>query len=134
LFQSSPLHGFGFGTFSFLYQQYLSPLLDMELGLEAHNIYLELLAETGIVGVLSFFAVVAAVFREARRQLRSIGWFEHALAFGVFAGLVAILVHSCFEHDIFWAPQTGGMFWLLLAALVAAAFKPQCEGRITRHC
>jgi O-antigen ligase len=123
LFLSSPLHGVGFGTFSFIYEQYLPHLSDLEAGLQVHNIYLELLAETGILGFVSFFALVAAAFREARHHLRSTGWLEHSLAFGVAGGTVAILVHSFFEHDIFWAPQTGGLFWILLATIVAAPFR-----------
>ncbi len=123
LFLSSPLHGVGFGTFSLIADHYLPQLPDLEAGLQVHNIYLELLAETGILGFISFFVLVAATFREARRQLRSTGWFEHSLAFGVTGGTVAILVHSFFEHDIFWAPQTGGLFWILLATIVAAPFR-----------
>jgi O-antigen ligase len=130
LFLSSPLHGVGISTFSFLYQQFLPniPDLGLDLNLEVHNIYFELLAETGILGFLSFFGVVVMAYREARHQWPSADWFQHALAFGVAAGIVGALVGEFFDHSIFWAPQVAFLFWLGVGGVVASA-RNSCDSR-----
>jgi len=122
-FLSSPLHGVGLGTLAILFEKYVVniPGADPNVQLEAHNIYFELLAETGILGFVSFWAVVVAALREARRQLRSRDWMQQIIAFGVAAGTVGILVDGCFDHYFFWTPQVGFLFWLGIAGLTASA-------------
>lgn len=124
-FSSSPLHGVGIGAFPLLYDQYLAniPGMSFELGLQVHNIYLELLGETGILGLVSFFGVVVTVCLEARHQLSSLNWFQHAFAFGVAAGMIGALVGELFDHSIFWASQVGFLFWMGVAALVAGGLR-----------
>jgi O-antigen ligase len=121
-FLSSPLHGVGIGTFAILFEPYLAniPGIDPTVPLEAHNIYFALLAETGILGFLSFLALVVTAYREARRQFRSPDWFQRTFAFGVAGGIVGILVGEFFDHSLLWAPQVGFLFWLEIAGLVAS--------------
>lgn len=115
LFLSSPVHGIGFGTFNFISDQYLPVVVDMPEGLGVHNIYLELLAESGMLGLLSFLAVAVSGIRGAQIQGRSADWFQHAIGFGAAGGMTAVLVAGFVDHNVLWAPQIGLLFWFWLA-------------------
>ncbi len=132
-FLSSPIHGVGIGTLTDLFDQFVVniPGADPNVQLEAHNIYFELLAEAGILGLGTFLGVVWTGYREARRQLHSSDWFQHAFAFGVAAGIVGMLVGECFDHCILWAPQVGFLFWLGVGSLAASTPKSLNAGEWT---
>jgi O-antigen ligase len=119
MFQSSPAYGVGFGTFPFIYDRYLPPVPEISTGLEAHNVYVELLAETGLLGLLTFFFLIGRAIREASRSLRSADWMARALAFGMASGILAVLLESFFDHNLLWAGQIGSLFWLLLGMVGA---------------
>lgn len=120
LFLSSPVHGIGFGTFNVVSDRYLPVVVDMPEGLGVHNIYLELLAETGVLGLLSFLAVAVGGIARARRQSDSALWFQRVTGFGSGAGMVAMLVAGLVDHNVLWAPQIGLSFWFCLAMAEAA--------------
>lgn len=115
LFVASPVHGIGFGTFSFISGDYLPVVVDMPDGLGVHNIYLELLAESGVLGLASFLAVAGAGIGRAWRQCSSGNWFRHATGFGAAAGLTATLVGGFADHNVLWAPPIAFSFWFWLA-------------------
>src|SRR5262249_46671649 len=77
MFVKSPLSGFGLGSFP-LFASYLgAPALPVvagrlpSLGEMAHNQYLQILAETGIVGLLLYLAIPIAFFIHCGRALRA---------------------------------------------------------------
>jgi putative inorganic carbon (hco3(-)) transporter len=115
LFLSSPVHGIGFGTFTFISDQYLPVVADMPEGLGVHNIYLELLAESGVLGLSSFLVVAVSGIRRAQLLGHSANWFQHAIGFGAAGGMTAMLVGGFVDHNVLWAPQIGLLFWFWLA-------------------
>ncbi|HUO85873.1 MAG TPA: glycosyltransferase, partial [Thermoanaerobaculia bacterium] len=70
-----------------------------------HNLYLEIAAETGLLGIVAYAAMLAAVFGSlfvARRRLRRLGDARTAaLAEGVGLALIGYLVTGLFLHDAF---------------------------------
>ena len=116
--------GVGWGNFVLLYGSDLSSFsaLIPPGVFEVHNIYLQLLAETGLVGFVAFFYLVVQSWRQARRQLRSsLDFLDAALAFGVLGALLSVLVHGFVDFLFQVSPQFGTLFWVLLALLVASA-------------
>jgi O-antigen ligase len=86
LFRHSPVLGVGWGKFIELYGLNLSSFSAIvRPGVFAiHNICLQLLAETGMVGLVAFFRLVVQSWRQAQSQLRSSHDFlDMALGFGV---------------------------------------------------
>lgn len=111
-----PVFGVGWGNFAAPYGGEIpfAPALS-----EPHNVYLQLLAETGLVGFVAFFNLVIKSWRQARRQLRSsLGFLDSALAFGVLGALLSLLVHGFIDIPFF--AQSGTLLWVLLALLVAS--------------
>lgn len=120
-FTASPLVGIGWGNFQALHTTYFAStsLNSREFGVE--NLYLQLLAETGLIGFSAFCALVFDAASLARRRLRS---FEEdclgrAVAFGVLGALVVLLVQGFVEAQL-EVSQIGTVLWLLFALLVAA--------------
>jgi putative inorganic carbon (hco3(-)) transporter len=120
LFLGSPIHGIGWGNFQVLSSSYLDSSLVAESQLGVHNIYLSLLAETGVLGFLAFVTLLYLSFREAHRHFRtSPNPLGRVLGFGVMGAIVAMLGQGFVEFQI---PVTefDVLFWMLLALLVVS--------------
>jgi O-antigen ligase len=121
LFLGSPLHGVGWGNFQVLYRAYLDESMVGESQLGVHSTYLSLLAETGVLGFLSFLTLLVVGFREACRRLRgSRDPFDRSLGFAVAGAIAALVVQGFVEFQIAFT-QFGVLFWTLLALLAASA-------------
>jgi O-antigen ligase len=128
LFRAAPFLGVGWGNFVGLYGSDLSSFSSIIPSgvFEVHNIYLQLLAETGLVGFVAFFYLVVQCWRQAWDQMRSSPDFlSSALAFGVLGALVSVLVHGFVDFLFQVSPQFGTLFWVLLALLVASSTLPR---------
>ena len=79
---------------------------------DAHSLYLETLAELGLVGLALLAAFLAGVFVSARRALARSG----ALAAGPAAALVAMAAHAGFDWD--WEMPAVTLVMLAAAALL----------------
>jgi O-antigen ligase len=123
MFADHPFLGVGASNYPPLYQDYAR-----RLGVPAvageffpHNLYLEILAETGAIGLLAFlpvaFGPLLALIRAQRSPTSGAAeddaW--HELAFGVALALVAYLLASLLLHGSY--PR---YLWILLALAVAA--------------
>jgi O-antigen ligase len=118
-FVDSPVIGVGWGNFVGLYAIDLTSFSNwFQPGVsEVHNVYLQLLAETGLVGFAAFFYLIVQSWRRAWCQLHSsIDPLASALAFGILGALLSILVHGLV--DVPFRPQTGTLLWVLIALLV----------------
>ncbi|MGO8790789.1 MAG: O-antigen ligase family protein [Terriglobia bacterium] len=115
-FIHSPVFGVGWGNFAAPYGGEIPLVRGVS---EPHNIYFQLLAETGLVGLVAFFNLVIKSWRQARRQLRSsLDFLDLALAFGVLGALLSLMVHGFIDIPFF--AQSGTLLWVLLALLVAS--------------
>ncbi len=121
MFQSSPIFGAGFGSFELINGQYLSSVPGMEQNLGVHNIYLELLAETGLVGFVTFLAFTYSVLRTTGSRTSNTGyWLHRAVAFMAFGGGIGVLVQEISDHSLFWAVQVGTLYWFVLGIFLAS--------------
>ncbi len=121
LFANSPLFGAGLWNFPQLYGQYIqTPWLPPGV-LGTHNLYFQLLSETGACGLVTFFGLVVIAFRAARRLQRSTDAFGKLLGFAGLWSLGSFLIHGFVESPL-ENPPIGTLLWTLLA-LVAAAIR-----------
>jgi putative inorganic carbon (HCO3(-)) transporter len=117
MFLSSPLIGVGYGNFGGLFE-----LPGEDIRRDVHNIYLQLLAETGVLGFAIFFLLVAVALRLAWRQFclpRDLT--DKVLGFAALGGIISVLTHGLVEYLFNASPQFGTLFWTLLALLSASA-------------
>jgi len=132
-FIHAPVIGVGWGNFFDLYGSDLSSFSSLvPPGVFAvHNIYLQFLAETGIVGFLAFFYLILQSWRQAWSQWHSsVDPLDRALAFGVLGALISVLTHGFVDFFFQDSPQFGTLFWLLLALLVASGrLQSSCRGQ-----
>jgi putative inorganic carbon (hco3(-)) transporter len=118
-FIHSPVVGVGWGNFTVLYGSDVPSFIPPGQ-LEVHNVYLQLLAETGLLGFIAFSSLVIRAWRQAWTQWRSsVDFLDLALAFGVLGALLSLLVQGFIEIPFF--TQSGTLFWVLLALLVASS-------------
>jgi O-antigen ligase len=92
----SPWLGVGFGNYEMAYPRY--SLLNWPLALgHAHNFYLNLLAETGVVGLSAYLAAWIGVVIMTLRVLRRETGFRRGLALGLLGVWTHLAIHSVFD-------------------------------------
>lgn len=119
--------GVGFGTYFLAIPQYQSDAGRVRLE-QAHNDYLDLAANGGVVAVIlaALFAVVVA--RRARSSLRSSDPYRRAVALGAMASIVSVAVHSLVDFGL----QVTGIA-VVFAAVVVILIADEVESvRVSR--
>jgi O-antigen ligase len=120
VFARSPLLGTGFGNLRTL----MGGLLNLPDGWtgDAHNLYLELLAETGLIGFMVFGLLIVLALRTALRQLRRTeNHFNKMIGIAILAAICGVLVHGTVDYLFHTTPQVAALFFLVLALLSAQA-------------
>lgn len=84
----------------------------------AHNEYLQIAAELGIVGIVIFSAFIFGVVRLGFSEIRTNFNQSSILSHAALAGIVAFLISSSFSSFSFRLMQNGIVFFFLLALLL----------------
>jgi hypothetical protein len=109
LWKSSPIFGVGAGNYEFD----LSRVGLVDIRTHANSIYLQSLAEGGVVlctATLGMFVTIIVVL--ARSAVR------RPIVVGMLAATAALAAHQIFD-DLFFFPKVGSMFWLTLGVAIA---------------
>jgi O-antigen ligase len=118
MFLTHPILGVGFGTYRISSLTFVPEPIGGQL--HAHNLYLQLLAETGIVGFLVFFFVVGSVALRAAKLVKDPDPLLRIVGIGVCGAITATLIHGMVDFLFNVSPQFGALFWVVLALSVAA--------------
>jgi O-antigen ligase len=97
MFDDHPLLGVGIGNYAAVYPAYALPHWDDPLG-HAHNYYLNVLAESGLVGLGAYLVMWSAIFWAGWRAVRSTRGLGQCIAAGAFGVMVALSVHNLFDN------------------------------------
>jgi O-antigen ligase len=115
IFENHPIIGIGLGNMHYYVENYLVKVTGNYTLVKAHNLILELLVETGIIGFSIFFILLFCVFRsQFKLILKSCDPFANRIAKGAFIANVCVLLHSMFEPTIL-TYFFGIVFWMLIA-------------------
>ena len=126
IFFDHPIKGAGLGSLVAVYPRY-EILYDGYIVDHVHNDYMELLAETGILGGLCGLAFLWILFREARQNFTAEqGHFSRAVHAGAIAALCGLLLHSLVDFNLH-IPSNALLF--LLQAHLATTTPLPSQGR-----
>jgi O-antigen ligase len=119
IFRDHPIIGAGLDAFGVAYSRY-DPSNGAFRVEQAHNDYLQILADAGILGFLCVAAFIFLLFREGLATIRtSTDNFRRGAAIGALAGCFGILIHSFFDFPL-RTPANGFMFLLLVVVAVSS--------------
>jgi O-antigen ligase len=114
IIKTHPWLGTGLGAFGVVYTGY-----DSRNGMyrleQAHNDYLQVLSDGGIIGALIGLFFVVNLFRMGFTRRESRDDFRRGVATGAMAGCFAVMVHSFFDFTLH--TPANALLFLVLAAL-----------------
>lgn len=117
IFRNHPITGTGLNTFYLEYPQYqytadISPTQPF-----AHNIFLNMAAEGGVLGLLAFvLTILAALAVGWRRHARAPSSRSRTMMAAILAAFIGLLIHQQFDGTAISVHLGLGM-WLLIGAL-----------------
>jgi O-antigen ligase len=117
LIRHHPLTGVGLGAFETAYPIYAKDTGMRWIVAEAHNDYLQILADAGVVGAALALWFIVTIFRAVARGVRSRDRFRAGFALGAGAGLFGMLVHSVFDFNLHLPSHA--LLFLLLSTVVS---------------
>jgi len=125
-----PVLGTGLGTFKNAGMRYQTSMSRFLFD-HAHNDYLELLTDTGIVGFLLGIGIALVFFRNAYRRWRQKrNMFGKCIGAGGLTSLVALAVHSFVDFNLH-IPANALLFSVIAAITYAAIFNVSDKNGIT---
>ena len=110
-----PFFGIGWGAFKFAYPAYNELIQKAGIVIfHCHNLFLNILAETGIFGFCTFFSFFFGHLRYGRDILRGTAEdsFEYMTATVIITVVAAVAVTGISDDDLF-STQVSMMFWLI---------------------
>src|SRR5436190_5328809 len=109
-----PFIGSGLGSFGVIYTRY-----DYSNGMyrleQAHNDYLQILADAGMVGAALGASFLIILFSKGFARRNTDDKFRRGIATGALAGCFAVLVHSAFDFTLH--TTANALLFLVLAAI-----------------
>jgi len=120
IFKRHPVIGNGVNTFFRHYQNNRTDAARYKSGSYAHNCYLQMSADIGVLGVGSFLFFIFFVFWEAlKKTTRNLAVFSNSFAAGFVFGITAFLVHSFFDTNLY-SLNLAALFWIGMGLIEGA--------------
>ena len=116
MFRANPVLGVGLGAFETVYPIYGNG--DGSLLVQfAHNDYLQVLSDSGLIGGALALWFIVALARAMTQIPKTVDPFLRALGMGSAAGIFALLVHSLFDFNL--QIPSNALLFLMLSAIVS---------------
>ncbi|MGE3467344.1 MAG: O-antigen ligase family protein [Pyrinomonadaceae bacterium] len=129
IFLEHPIIGAGFDAFAVAFTKYDTWNGQMRVE-QAHNEYLQTLAEAGIAGIVCIGGFIFLLFRKGLAVIASAEAFRQSAAIGSLAGCLGIFVHSFFDFPL--RTHSNAFFFLILAAVATVSVTESHQHR-RRH-
>ncbi len=111
MWKEHPLIGNGWGSFSNQYQIFLFSTFGVSY-LDAHNVYIQLLCETGILGLIIFISIMAYVFYKTYKLLKHMKNTNSLLSLSF--GYQCFFLLYCFSGNPLYDPQCYVMYFVCI--------------------
>lgn len=119
MIEASMPFGVGLGAYGVAYTKY-DEASGFERVEQAHNDYLQVLSDAGLVGGLLGIAFLVLLWRIASKAIRTSNPERRGIAMGALAGIISILIHSIFDF-VLHTTAIALLFLTLVGLLVAAS-------------
>jgi O-antigen ligase len=132
MFLKKPVLGWGLGTFPVVYPQFRTFYTNFFVN-EAHNDYLQLLVEMGLLGFGTMLWFLLTLYTRAIKKIGNwAGEISGAVTLACVLGLSGILVHSAVDFNL-EIPANAALFYVLCTIAAAKPFaQPARKHRVTR--
>jgi O-antigen ligase len=97
MFGDRPWLGVGFGNYEAMYPAYAIGIWRDPLG-HAHNYYINVAAEAGLVGLAAYLAVIAAALVQTGRSARRASGLARAVCIGALGLMAHLCVHNLVDN------------------------------------
>jgi len=114
-----PIFGHGINTFMTIFQEYNTGGGARHAPTYAHNCFLQLAAETGIIGIMCFLGIIWKLFVTTLQRVSDNPSNDNHIQIamlGLLSGILAFLVHSFFDTN-FYSLQLSVHFWYMVGVL-----------------
>jgi O-antigen ligase len=132
MFLKKPVLGWGLGTFPVVYPQFRTFYTNFFVN-QAHNDYLQLLVEMGLLGFGTMLWFLLTLYSRAIKKIRN--WTSEisgATTLACMLGLSGILVHSVFDFNL-QIPANAALFYVLSTIAASEPFaQPARKRRVAR--
>ena len=99
LIQENPVAGVGFGAYPVAITFYDKSTGKYSLQ-QAHNDYLEVMANGGVIAFVLTLLFLAILFKRIRRQFKTDNFFRQASCFGASLGICGVMLHSMVDFGL----------------------------------
>jgi O-antigen ligase len=128
MFLKKPVMGWGLGTFPVVYPQFRTFYTNFFVN-EAHDDYLQLLVEMGLLGFATMLWFVVTLYTRAVKKMKNwTGEIGGAVTLACVLGLSGILVHSAVDFNL-QIPANAALFYVLCTIAAAEPFAQPARKR-----
>jgi len=110
MIKDHPLTGIGWRKFGLLYEFYKP--LSANISHYSHNVFLQIAAETGLLGLFSFLWLIFMFLKTGLRVIKD-NKQEQALKIGLFIAACAFLLHNLIDLSFYFG-QASFFWWIIL--------------------
>ena len=118
-----PLIGWGKGAYFIFYpkfrvQEYWSTKCPTDLTVHAHNEYLQILAETGVAGLVMFAGLVILLIKYGVRKFDNLKARRRYILLGMICGIIGLLAHNVVCNNL-QMPSSAVFLWCAIGVVIS---------------
>ena len=123
MIKDSPFFGIGWRKFGVLYEAFKP--LSANTSHYSHNVFLQITAETGLLGAGIFLLMVIDFFKKGIKVIQDNNN-SRQLLIGLYCAGCFFIIHNLFDLSFYFA-QVSFFWWIVLGVFANLSSKPECK-------